>query len=28
MNDYLSKPFDRVDLEEKIARLVSHRIAA
>jgi signal transduction histidine kinase/CheY-like chemotaxis protein len=28
MNDYLSKPFDRVDLEEKIARLMSHRIAA
>jgi signal transduction histidine kinase/CheY-like chemotaxis protein len=28
MSDYLSKPFDRVDLEEKIARLMSHRVAA
>jgi signal transduction histidine kinase/CheY-like chemotaxis protein len=28
MNDYLSKPFDRVDLEEKIARLMSQRMAA
>ena len=28
MNDHLSKPFDRVDLEEKIARLLSHRFAA
>ena len=28
MNDHLSKPFDRVDLEEKIAGLMSQRIAA
>ena len=28
MDDHLSKPFDRVDLEEKIARLLSHCIAA
>ena len=28
MNDHLSKPFDRVDLDEKIVRLMSQRIAA
>ncbi len=28
MNDHLSKPFDRVDLDEKITRLTSRRIAA
>ena len=28
MNDHLSKPFDQVDLEEKIVRLMSQKIAA
>ena len=28
MNDHLSKPFDQVDLEEKIERLLGHLIAA
>ena len=28
MNDHLSKPFDQLDLEEKIDRLLSQRIAA
>ena len=28
MNDHLSKPFDQVDLKEKIAQLMNHRIAA